>query len=114
MKTILELIESWKPCERYKEYRDRGLLTPESTLESILYSHYILSHDKQWFFNNLLNTHRPLNIHVMVHINSAGISYLLKVCNTDNYEFDEHVYTYDHFLDMVYEYLEHVEIDAAI
>ena len=111
MKTILELIESWKPCSLYKVYRISEALTPESTLKSILHSNSITTSDKQWFFGKLLNKGKSSGniVYVRIQYHSPRP---ITVSNMITYT--DYTYTYGGFLDMVDEYLEHANIDAAI
>ena len=102
MKTILELIESWKPCYRYKLYRDCGDLHAGMSIDDILYSKGIDSIDKSWFFQRLFNGH----LHIAVLHNKVEVF--------NYYYWNTYTYTYTIFLSMVDEYLEHADIDAAI
>lgn len=103
MKTILELIESWQPCYRYKQYVAVGYLRADMTIDDILYSKDIINMDKEWFFDGLF---KEGIFDIIVYAKT------ILVFNTETKQ--AHRYTYADFLAMVDEYLEYANIDAAI
>lgn len=106
MKTLLELIESWNPCERYDRYIAKGILTPQTTIKNVIFSRNITSYDKNWFFYFLLSGNRPR--FTFLKFRKKGV--VLKKDVSHNYIH----YDYETFLAMVYEYLEHAGLDVAI
>jgi len=102
MKTILELIESWKPCAIYKYYIEGGYLNAGMTIDDILRSKDIRTADKEWFFNELLGS----RFYVIVGPNKIRVR--------NDYHWKVHTYSYTTFLAIVDEYLEYANIDAAI
>ena len=55
MNTLLETIESWKPCGDYDCYRLFGHITPQMTIREFLYSNNIAECEKEWGFSRLLD-----------------------------------------------------------
>ena len=100
MKTILELIESWKPCPSYNDYVEAGHLHAGMTIDDILWSSEIADEDIGWFFEQLFE--KRLSVYI-----SHNIVYVW-------YDYSVYEYTFPDFLAMVDEYLEHANIDAAI
>ena len=112
MKTILELIESWKPCYRYWDYVSNNRLKAGMTIDDILRSKYIRTQDKDWFFDKILNQgYRNRYVSVLIFPNHVEVFY-----STYSYTEEPKTYTYSYsaFLAMVDEYLGHANIDAAI
>ena len=110
MLTLLELIESWKPCKDYNYYVRCGELTPQMTIKDILYSRGIADMDKEWFFTRLVGG-------VDLSMDSRKETMLL--CTRGPYynvgaEDTTYDYDYETFLAMVYEFIEYAGIDAAI
>ena len=106
MKTILELIESWKPCPVYKAYLTKGHLNAGMTIDDILYSKDIDNRDKDWFFHKLFNG----RLQVATYPSKVEV---LNECRWQYY-WKVHTYSYTTFLAIVDEYLEYANIDAAI
>ena len=101
MKTILELIESWRPCPRYKEYLEAGSLWVGMSIDDILRSKDIGRFDKEWFFEKLVGD----RLNAVIYHRSIDVY---------GHSWEPFTYTYPTFLAMVDEYLEHANIDAAI
>lgn len=106
MKTLLEWIETLSPCDRYKEYRRQGILTPQTTLKDIFLNkaELFLYMDQEWLIRRLAKEFRwPAYA-------TAGVDGII-LCVQGRQIVS---YTREQFVAMLYEALEHIDVDIAI
>lgn len=97
MKTLMETIESWKPCLTYSLSVAWGVITPQMTIRDFLYSRCIREQDKEWGITRLLDCK------FRVDIDDSWVS-LTELKNWKTYSYD-----YETFLSMLDTYMESQE-----